>query len=111
MFGDGGEYGNAKLSYSNMGNQNMGTNWEHPLRLAQDLIDNKPLDGPTFVIMITDGAPTKSGTSTSMGDNPTSPWYDLRTHYNAATDEARAIETIGDDRVNMRGAGEETIHT
>ena len=51
-FGDGGEYGDAKLNYSGMGNQNMGTNWEHPLRLAQALIENKPLNGPIFVILM-----------------------------------------------------------
>ncbi|MBR3209205.1 MAG: Cna B-type domain-containing protein, partial [Bacilli bacterium] len=100
MFGAGGAYNDAKLSYSNMGNQNMGTNWEHPLRLAQTLVQNKPLNGPTFVILITDGAPTKDGTSTSMGDNPTSPWYSLRGHYDAATDEARAIEILGDDTLD-----------
>ena len=93
-FGDGGEYGDAKLNYSGMGNQNMGTNWEHPLRLAQALIENKPLNGPIFVILI---APTKSGTSNSMGDNPGSSWDVLRGHYNAATDEARTIEIIGDN--------------
>ncbi|MBR2668932.1 MAG: Cna B-type domain-containing protein [Solobacterium sp.] len=77
---------------------NFGTNWEHGLILAQNLLNDPSTDSdPTFVVLFTDGVCTKSGTGGGDGDNPTNQnWTNYRGYYNAATDNAAAIENRTD---------------
>ena len=88
-FDDGGTDGNVLFRYNGYG-----TNWEAALQRAQLLINSANPANPTFVIFITDGAPTASGN----GNNAISPSGarigDLRDRYNAATDEAYAIVNL-----------------
>ena len=75
---------------------NYGTNWEHALMLAQNLVENPPTNAenaPTFVIMITDGAPTANGTNGNNPDNPNVAFNRLVPRYVAALNEALAIAT------------------
>ena len=87
-FDDGtGEQRNPyKFTYNGLG-----TNWESGLQRAQTLVGNTGNSNPTFVILITDGAPTASGN----GNNAIAPTgatiAQLRDRYNAATNEAAAI--------------------
>ena len=89
-FDDGGTDRQTSMSYS--GGQSNGTNWDAALNKASGMLGNAPgEDVPTFVIMITDGAPTASGN----GNNAIAPTgasiAQLRNFYNAATDDARAV--------------------
>ncbi len=87
-FDDGGTDGNVNFTYNSYG-----TNWEHALRLANTLVNSSREDVPTFVIHITDGAPTATGTTGSDAIAPTGATIaQLRERYNAATDEAYAIQ-------------------
>ena len=85
-FDDGGTDGRTNFTYNGYG-----TNWESALQRAQTLVNSSREGVPTFVIMITDGAPTASGN----GNNAIAPTgasiAQLRDRYNAATDEARTI--------------------
>ncbi|MBR2599702.1 MAG: Cna B-type domain-containing protein [Erysipelotrichaceae bacterium] len=79
--GTGEQNANDRYNYSYTG---MGTNWDHALRTALPLIDTDS-DIPTFVVMLTDGAPTADGNS---GNNPLNPQQatlaQLRARYSAA---------------------------
>ncbi len=84
-FDDGGENNAVKFTYNGYG-----TNWQAALNEAAGLVDDD-LEGPVFVIMLTDGAPTASGN----GNNAIAPTGasigQLRGFYNAATGPARTI--------------------
>ena len=83
-FASDGTYNSAKLSYTGLG-----TNWGHALIRAQALVNSAPLDGPTFVIFFTDGAPTAQGANATSGMSPQNRnWWEFRNYYNAATEEA-----------------------
>ena len=73
--------------------RNNGTNWEAALQQAQTYLNSADSD-PTFVILVTDGACTASGNGNNA-INPAGnrPWTDFQPFYNAARDEARAIQT------------------
>ena len=92
-FEDGGTDGRISFNYNGFG-----TNWEAALQRAQTLVNNADSTKPTFVIMITDGAPTASGNG-SNAVAPTGASIDtLRDRYNAATNEAYAIaNSVGPD--------------
>ncbi len=73
---------------------NFGTNWEAALIEAKDLLntlDNNNDEDPTFVIFVTDGVCTaQQGTS---GESPSNTnWTHYRDYYEAAADDAFAIE-------------------
>ena len=85
----------AKLNYSNGGNvySNLGTNWEAALIMAESLLENADED-PTFVVFVTDGAPTARGAEATSGSSPDNISYtELLRCYRAALDEARSIQT------------------
>ena len=90
-FDDGGTDNTRSFSYT--GSSHNGTNWESALQRAQTLVNSSREGVPTFVILITDGAPTASGN----GSNAVSPTgasiATLRDRYNAATEEAESIAT------------------
>ena len=93
-FGDGGNYNDAKFSYTSMG-----TNWDHALQLARALMESNtfPSGNPTFVIMVTDGAPTAQGSNATTGMNPENrDWWEFRDYYDAATDDASWIASQDD---------------
>ena len=93
-FGDGGNYNDAKFSYTSMG-----TNWDHALQLARALMESNtfPSGNPTFVIMVTDGAPTAQGSNATSGMSPANrDWWEFRNYYNAATDDAAWIASQDD---------------
>ena len=86
-FDDGGTNGRVKFRYDGRG-----TNWESALQRAQALVNNVNNDYPTFVILITDGAPTASGNgNNAIAPTDETPIARFRERYNAATDEAYAI--------------------
>ena len=90
-FFDDGVDGTVTRSH-NYGSNN-GTNWEHALQQAQTYLRTADSD-PTFVILVTDGAPTANGTNGSNPGNPAQMSYNqFYTRYGYATDEARAIQT------------------
>ena len=95
-FFDDGVDGTVTASHNY--NQNNGTNWEAALRQAQTYLNALDTAGdtdPTFVILVTDGACTASGNGNNAinpNQPPNRPWTDFRTFYNAARDEAQAIE-------------------
>ena len=75
---------------------NLGTNWDYALQRAQSLLttlDERGDKDPTFVILVTDGVCTKSGTGSGNGDNPSDAnWTHYRNYYAAAATQAYAIE-------------------
>ncbi|MBR2667328.1 MAG: VWA domain-containing protein, partial [Oscillospiraceae bacterium] len=81
--------GNVALTYTNT--TNYGTNWQSALSAASTLIGDHPDDtDPTYVILITDGAPTASGN----GGNAIAPSTNLgtlRPFYEAALPPAGSI--------------------
>ena len=87
QFDDGGTDGRVGFTYNGYG-----TNWESALQRAQTLVNNVNNDYPTFVILITDGAPTTHGNGSSVDVPTTATIGQFRNHYREATDEARAIE-------------------
>ena len=90
-FFDDGVDGTVTSSH-NYGSNN-GTNWEHALQRAQEYLRTADSD-PTFVILVTDGAPTANGANGSNPGNPSQMNYNqFYTRYGYATDEARAIQT------------------
>ncbi len=87
-----GNNNTARQDYSTNAN---GTNWEHALYQALDLLEDADGD-PTFVVFITDGACSASGTD-GDGDNPGYPpqmnFQQFYARYDAATGNARSIQT------------------
>ena len=76
---------------------NLGTNWDHAFIQANTLLgilDERGDADPTFVVFVTDGVCTKSGTGGGNGDNPSNQnWTNYRNYYNAAAARAYAIES------------------
>ena len=88
-----------KLTYT------VGTNWEAALREAQRLLNNKPDNDPTYIVFITDGAPTRNNSnySAQAGESTYGP------HYRAALDEAYAVqEATGGKFYGIYAYGEES---
>ena len=85
-FDEGGTDGRTHFNYNGYG-----TNWDSALQRANNLL-NSADDDPTFVILVTDGAPTATGN----GNDATSPSgktaEQLRPYYNAALPRAKAIQ-------------------
>ncbi|MBR5995536.1 MAG: Cna B-type domain-containing protein, partial [Eubacteriaceae bacterium] len=71
---------------------NNGTNWQAAMSQAQTLLNSADSD-PTFVILVTDGAPTAASGQTTINPAGNRPWTDFRVYYSAATEGARAIQT------------------
>ncbi|MBR2552558.1 MAG: Cna B-type domain-containing protein [Erysipelotrichaceae bacterium] len=87
LFDDG--TGEARNPY-NMTYNGYGTNWEIALRQARQLERNQTNGYPTFVLLLTDGAPTDSESHSAIA--PTGATIQqLRERYNAATDEANDL--------------------
>ena len=86
-----GQTNSAGQDYSTNSN---GTNWEHALYQALDYLGDADGD-PTFVVLITDGAPSASGTD-GDGDNPGYPpsmnYNQFYARYSAATANALHIQ-------------------
>ena len=78
-FRDGSQSGTA-FNYTSTG-----TNWEEALQAAQTYLNSATTD-PTFVIFITDGAPTRRDGSGQATPSATAPWTTYRQFYAAATD-------------------------
>jgi len=94
-FDNGGTNGRTHFRYNSYG-----TNWQRGLSLASDLLDDADND-QTFVILVTDGAPTASGN----GNNAISPSgasvNQLRPFYSAALPYAKSIQ--GKDNTTLYG--------
>ena len=77
------------------GTNSNGTNWDDALADALALLnDDSTDDDPTFVIMITDGAPTASGETGSNAVAPTTASFaTLRGFYEAACENALAVQS------------------
>ena len=90
-FDDGGTDRQTNMSYS--GNQSNGTNWESALIKADNLLASAPggTSVPTFVIMMTDGAPTASGNGNNAINPSGATIAQLRNFYDAATEYAYAV--------------------
>ena len=86
------------------GTSHNGTNWDHALQVSNTVLGQLGENSvyPTFVMMITDGAPTASGTT---GNNPQSPdiatFAQLRARYEAARGQAKTIQGI--EKTNLYG--------
>lgn len=79
-----GAANSAKLSYS------QGTNWEGALAAAYNLINASSTDDdPTYVVFITDGAPSRTGSGT--GTNVSSQYSGSDSNYVAAMNESRLV--------------------
>ena len=91
-FDNGGTDGTTNQNYSQWNQANNGTNWQSALNAANNLLRTADND-PTFVLFVTDGAPTASGN----GDNAINPagasLSQLRPYYEAAQSVARTIQT------------------
>ena len=70
-----------------------GTNWDAALRQANTVLGNLENNYPTFVIMITDGAPTASGAGNSSVSPDPSTYARLGTYYEAAKTPAQTIQS------------------
>ena len=85
-FEENGTNGRTHFNYNSYG-----TNWEQALAHANTLIESAD-DDPTFVILVTDGAPTATGN----GSDATSPSgktaEQLRRYYSAALPYAKSIQ-------------------
>lgn len=79
-----------------------GTNWEAALDAANDAVNAITNDNPTYVVFITDGAPTNRNNSSNR---------DIEPCYEAATDEARdvyeAVTASGGEFFGIYAYGEE----
>ena len=84
-FDDGGTDGQTHFRYNGMG-----TNWQSALSLAEGLVNSADGD-QTFVILVTDGAPTASGNG-SNAVSPNSSLSTLTRFYNAALPYAKSIQ-------------------
>ena len=89
-FSTTGAYNSARRNYSNNAN---GTNWQAALEEAIDVLDDADGD-PTFVIFITDGAPTARGNGgNAINPSGQSSWTAFRPYYEAARSASRGIQT------------------
>lgn len=89
-FSTTGAYGSAKRNYSNNAN---GTNWQAALEEAEDVLEDAD-DDPTFVIFITDGAPTaRVNGGTPINPSGQSSWTAFRPYYEAARTASRNVQT------------------
>ncbi|MBE6009928.1 MAG: Cna B-type domain-containing protein [Lachnospiraceae bacterium] len=95
FFDDGGTDGSTNLTYT--GNASYGTNWESALSNARTVLNGADTD-PTFVIFVTDGAPTASGNGNNA-ISPNSGLNQLRPFYEAGLSNARAIQTRTDTKL------------
>ena len=93
-FDPNGTDGNTNLSYGTLG-----TNWQAALHLAYGIIENSDHD-KTYVIMVTDGAPTASE-DTSRIVAPTSSLAVLSGYYDSALPYAKLIQ--GDTNTTFYG--------
>ncbi len=92
FFDKGGTDGRTNLNYT--GNSSYGTNWQSALSMAQDLaITNRPDNDPTFVIFITDGAPTASGNGNNAINPQGASLRQLRPFYEAGLPYARTLQS------------------
>ncbi|MDO4532269.1 MAG: FctA domain-containing protein, partial [Coriobacteriia bacterium] len=90
--------GEARNAYDPTGtfnySSNLGTNWDYALQQARAVLGRADSD-PTFVIFVTDGVCTKSGTASGNGEAPTnSNWTHYRDYYAAAATQAEAIQSM-----------------
>ena len=103
QFDEGGSDNVVRFSYGQQG-QNLingiedhdGTNWQAALTTANTLIGNLGTNSayPTFVVFLTDGAPTASNeTNTVAYPSATASWTTYRDYYNAATTVANTIQS------------------
>ena len=92
-FFDDGVDGSVTSSHNYSSNN--GTNWQAALNQAQTVLNSADED-PTFVILVTDGAPTAASGETTIAPSSSRPWTDYRVYYRAATQTARAIQTRDD---------------
>ncbi|MBR3198384.1 MAG: Cna B-type domain-containing protein [Bacilli bacterium] len=90
-FDDNGKDGTTNFAYNGYG-----TNWEQGLFRANNLVTslvNSGDDDPTFVIFVTDGAPTARNTDGNPSTSPTNQTAEsLRQYYAAALPYAKAIQ-------------------
>ena len=91
-FDDGGTDGRTNQNYSQSNNANNGTNWQSALGAAINLLNSADND-PTFVIFVTDGAPTASGNGNNAINPSGATLNQLRPFYEAAQANARSIQT------------------
>ena len=74
------------------GSNSNGTNWQDALGHALELVNSLTDTDPTFVILLTDGAPTARAGATTI--NPSGATFaQLRPFYEAARENARSIAT------------------
>ena len=97
-FDQGGTDGRTVQNYSSSNNANNGTNWDAALGAANDLLNGTngqtAADGdPTFVILVTDGAPTASGNGNNAINPSGASLNDLLPFYRAARNNARSIQS------------------
>lgn len=90
-FDDGGTDGRTAQNYSSSNNANNGTNWQSALSAAQTMLNSVDND-PTFVIFVTDGAPTASGNGNNAINPSGASLRQLLPFYEAAQSGARAIQ-------------------
>ena len=91
-FDNGGTDGTTNQNYSSSNNANNGTNWQSALSSARNLLNSADAD-PTFVIFVTDGAPTASGNGNNAINPSGASLNQLRPFYEAAQSDARTIQT------------------
>ena len=70
---------------------NNGTNWRAAMEGAEGVLDDADED-PTFVVFVTDGAPTAARGLTTIRPTPTLPWTDYRPYYEAARAAAQRVQ-------------------
>ena len=88
-FSKDGTRGSAKRNYRDNAD---GTNWEAAMEEALDVLGDAD-DDPTFVVFITDGAPTSRGNGSSAIYPSQSSWTAYRPYYEAARTAARQVQT------------------
>ena len=89
-----GEASDRKLTYGG------GTNWEAGMQRAKSVVNALPAsrkNEPTYVIFVTDGAPTYRVTSVNNSNGSGNSSADDVTNYRQAMDEARDIQTLNDN--------------
>ena len=80
-------------------NRALGTNWYDALKMAETLVNDptKTDSDPTFVIFVTDGAPTANSDNCAQGISPEGqPYTRFVPYYNPARQYARDIQTRED---------------
>ena len=95
-----GNNNSARLNYSTNGtginNNTNGTNWEAAMGQAETVLGQLPQsdkDVPTFVIFVTDGAPTSNGDGTNAINPSGATLNQLRPYYNSARENAEDVQT------------------